>query len=410
MKKKILSIVMAGALTITSVTPVFATPNEEVIENQQKYEDINKKIEDIQGKIYSLNEQIAPLKEKADNNQKQMDSIKDEIENTKKEIETSKADISEKEEILGKRLRELYKSGGQGSYLTLLFSADSFSDLISKLDSATRLVGIDKKIVKDLVEKKEKLDEKVTSLEDKANEIAKINEETKKVLDEFSGKKAEQEALIEEAKAEQAKFDEEFLSVAERSLVEPQVGILESSSSITELQNAISQLRSIRDNQLKSPIVIEEINNAIEAAKVKVEELQAQEAAASVIPNRGSGSSLSGSASASGNAIVNFAYGYIGSPYVYGATGPDSFDCSGFTSFVYRNAAGIDITRTTYSQINVGTPVSYGELQPGDLVFTYGLDHVGIYVGGGQYIHAPQPGDSVKVSPVTSFYAARRVL
>ena len=392
MKKKILSIVMAGALTITSVTPVFATPNQEVIENQQKYDDISKKIEDIQGKIYSLNEQIAPLAEKVDNNKKQMDSIKDEVENTKKEIETSKVDISEKEEVLGKRLRELYKSGGQGSYLTLLFSADSFSDLISKLDSATRLVNIDKKIVKDLVDKKEKLDEKVTSLEEKRNEIAKINEEVKKDLDEFTGKKQEQEALIAEIEAERAKFDKEFLSVAERSLVEPQLAILESSSSITDLQSAISQLRSIRDNQLKSPTVVEEINNSIEAAKVKLEELQAQEEAAS------------------GNAIVDFAYGYIGAPYVYGATGPSSFDCSGFTSFVFRNAAGIDITRTTYTQIGVGTPVSYGELQPGDLVFTYGLDHVGIYVGGGQYIHAPQPGDSVKVSPVTSFYAARRVL
>lgn len=406
MKKKILSIVMAGALTITSVTPVFATPNQEVIENQQKYDDISKKIEDIQGKIYSLNEQIAPLAEKVDNNKKQMDSIKDEVENTKKEIETSKVDISEKEEVLGKRLRELYKSGGQGSYLILLFSADSFSDLISKLDSATRLVNIDKKIVKDLVDKKEKLDEKVTSLEEKRNEIAKINEEVKKDLDEFTGKKQEQEALIAEIEAERAKFDKEFLSVAERSLVEPQLAILESSSSITDLQSAISQLRSIRDNQLKSPTVVEEINNSIEAAKVKLEELQAQEEAANKpsIPNRGPGSS------ASGNAIVDFAYGYIGAPYVYGATGPSSFDCSGFTSFVFRNAAGIDITRTTYTQIGVGTPVSYGELQPGDLVFTYGLDHVGIYVGGGQYIHAPQPGDSVKVSPVTSFYAARRVL
>ena len=406
MKKKILSIVMAGALTITSVTPVFATPNQEVIENQQKYDDISKKVEDIQGKIYSLNEQIAPLAEKVDNNKKQMDSIKDEVENTKKEIETSKVDISEKEEVLGKRLRELYKSGGQGSYLTLLFSADSFSDLISKLDSATRLVNIDKKIVKDLVDKKEKLDEKVTSLEEKRNEIAKINEEVKKDLDEFTGKKQEQEALIAEIEAERAKFDKEFLSVAERSLVEPQLAILESSSSITDLQSAISQLRSIRDNQLKSPTVVEEINNSIEAAKVKLEELQAQEEAANKpsIPNRGPGSS------ASGNAIVDFAYGYIGAPYVYGATGPSSFDCSGFTSFVFRNAAGIDITRTTYTQIGVGTPVSYGELQPGDLVFTYGLDHVGIYVGGGQYIHAPQPGDSVKVSPVTSFYAARRVL
>ena len=402
MKKRILSIVIAGALTITSVTPVFATPNEEVIQSQQKYDEINKKIEDIQGKIYNLNEQIAPLAEKDENNRKQIESIKEEINNTNKEIDASKAEIEAKEEVLGKRLRELYKSWWQGSYLTLLFSAESFSDLITKIDSASRIVSIDKKIVKDLLQKKEKLDEKVASLEEKSNEIAKINEENKKILSELEGKKKEQEVLIAEAQAEQEKFDAEYLSVAERSLVEYQIGILGSSSEISELQSAIAQLRTIRDKQLKSPTVVEEVNNAIENAKVKIEDLQAQQAAASM-PNRGQ-------SSATGNAIVDFAYGFIGTPYVYGATGPNAFDCSGFTSYVFRNAAGIEITRTTYSQINVGTPVSYGELQPGDLVFTYGLDHVGIYVGGGQYIHAPQPGQSVKVSPVTSFYAARRVL
>lgn len=407
MKKRILSIVIAGALTITSVTPVFATPNQEVIENQQRYDEINKKIDDIQGKIYSLNEEIAPLAEKVDNNKKQIESIKEEINNTNKEIEASKVEIEAKEEVLGKRLRELYKSGGQGSYLTLLFSAESFSDLISKVDSASRLVGIDKKIVKDLLDKKERLDEKVASLEEKSNEIVKINDETKKLLSEAEVKKKEQEELIAEAQAEQEKFDAEYLSVSERSLVEYQIGILGSSSDITELQNAISQLRNIRDAQLKSPTVVEEVNNAIENAKVKVEDLQAQQEAASR-PNRGD-ISTPGNAS-SGSAIVAYAYGFIGTPYVYGATGPDSFDCSGFTSYVYRNAAGIEITRTTYSQMNVGSPVSYGELQPGDLVFTYGGDHVGIYVGGGQYIHAPQPGQSVKVSPVTSFYTARRVL
>ncbi len=410
MKKKILSVVIAGALTLTSVMPVFATPNQEVIENQQKYDELTEKINDIQGEIYKLNEEIAPLAEQVNKNNEQMEAIKEEIENTNKEIEASKIEISEKEEVLGKRLRELYKSGGQGSYLTLLFSAESFSDLISKLDSASRLVNIDKKIVKELLDKKEKLDEKVSSLEDKSNEIAKLTEETNKVLESFKEKKSEQETLIAQAQAEQSKFDEEFLSVAERSLVNYQLEVLGSSNDITELKDAISQLRNIRDNQpLKSPIVIEEVNNAIENAKVKVEDLEAQQAAASINANRGQ-ISVSGSSSASGNAIVSYAYQFIGTPYVYGATGPNSFDCSGFTSYVYRNAAGIEITRTTYSQIGVGTPVSYNELQPGDLVFTYGADHVGIYVGGGQYIHAPQPGDSVKVSPVTSFYAARRVL
>lgn len=406
MKKKILSIVIVGALTMTLVTPVFATPNEEVInqevkENQAKYDEMNKQIEDIQGKIYNLNEQISPLAEKVQENQKQIDTIKDEVQNTKKEIETSKVEISEKEEVLGKRLRELYKTGGQGSYLTLLFSADSFSDLISKLDSASRLVSIDKKIVKELVENKEKLDEKVNSLEEKANEVAKINEETNKVLSELEVKKQEQETLIATAKVEQAKFDAEFLSVSERNLVSAQLDILINSDDVNALRSALGQLTSIRDGQLKSELVIAEVNEALYNAEDKISNLEIAQA------NRGSDSGLS---SGTGNSIVDFAYRYIGTPYIYGATGPSSFDCSGFTSFVYRNAAGVEISRTTYTQLGVGRSVSYSELQPGDLVFTYGSDHVGIYVGGGQYIHAPYEGENVKVSPITGFYAARRVL
>lgn len=403
MKKKILSIVIAGALTLTSITPVFATPNEEVIESQQKYEELNNKISDIQGQIYNLNEKIAPLAEDVQKKQEEMESIKSEIENTKKEIEASKVELEEQEEVLGKRLRELYKSGGQGSYITLLFSAESFSDLISKIDSASRLINIDKKIVKDLTDKQEELDEKVVSLQDKSNEIAKLTEETNKALAEFEDKKKEQEELIATVKEEQSKFDAEYLSVAERSLVDPQLSILGSSNDLESLKSAISQLRSIRDNQLKSPTVIEEVNNAIESAKVKVEELQAQQAAAN-IPNRGS------SSSATGNAIVDFAYTLIGKPYVYGAEGPNAFDCSGFTSYVYRHAAGVEISRTTWTQYGQGVAVSYGELQPGDLVFTYDLGHVGIYVGGGQYIHAPQPGEGVKVSTIQGFYGARRIL
>ncbi|ASW44282.1 NlpC/P60 family protein [Clostridium isatidis] len=404
MNKKLLSIVMAGAITMGLIHPVFATPNEEIIENQRKYEELNSKIEEIQGEVFKLNEQIMPLSDKIEENNKQIDNIKQEIKNTNKEIETAKVEIAEKEEILGNRLRELYKSGGQVNYLALIFSAESFSDLITKLDSAAKLISIDKEIVNDLKEKKESLDEKINSLQVKADEITKINEETNKVLEEFEEKKKEQEELIAQIEAERAKFDEEFLSVSERELVSYQIDVINSSSSISELQSAASQLTNIKDYQLKSPTVIQEVEDAIYAATLKIEELQAQEEAERLSANRGQ--TYSGSSSS----IVSYAYQFIGTPYVYGATGPSAFDCSGFTSYVFRNAAGIEISRTTYSQVGVGQEVSYGELQPGDLVFTYGLDHVGIYVGNGQYIHAPYPGESVKVSPITSFYTARRVI
>lgn len=405
MKNKIVSFLTAGAITISLASPVWATPTEEILENQQKYEELNQKIDEIQAKIYSLNEEISPLAETINTNNKQMENIKEEIKNTNKEIEVAKEEIAVKEELLGNRLRELYKSGGQNSYLMLIFSSSSFNDLINNLDTAAKLISIDKSIVNELNAEKEALDEKIKSLEVKAEEITKINDETNKILGEFEEKKLEQEVLIEQAKAEQAAFDEEVLAVAERSLVSYQIEVIENSQSISDIQSAISQLSNIKNSQLKSPIVLEEVELAIDKGTSRVYDLEAEASAANnFTPNRGQ------TVSGSGNSIVDYAYQYIGTPYVYGATGPDSFDCSGFTSYVYRNVYGIDISRTTYSQINAGYSVSYDELQPGDLVFTYGLDHVGIYVGNGQYIHAPQPGDSVKVSPVTSFYAARRVV
>ena len=423
MKKKVLSALLTATLLFSIGMPAFATPNEEVIENQAKYDELTAKIDEITGQVYALNAEIEPLMETIENNKAEVEEIKIEVENTEKEIETTKADIEKSEEVLGKRIREFYKSGGQVNYLTLLFSAESFNDLISKIDSTTRIVNIDKELIAELEEKKANLNEKVTVLEERKAEVIKLTEESEAALDELNAKKAEQEIAIEQLNAEQEEFEKNYLSVSERKLVAHQQSVLETSNDKNELQAAIDQLTSIRDNQIKSEIVKQEISDSIYYGTIKLEEIieaeEAEEAAKAAAkaaaqqqissPNRGEITSGTAS-SASGNAIVSYAYNFIGTPYVYGATGPDTFDCSGFTSYVYANATGINITRTTYSQMGVGTPVSYDQLQPGDLVFTYGGDHVGIYVGGGQYIHAPQPGDSVKVGNITSFYCARRVL
>ncbi|AVH61215.1 MULTISPECIES: C40 family peptidase [Streptomyces] len=108
---------------------------------------------------------------------------------------------------------------------------------------------------------------------------------------------------------------------------------------------------------------------------------------------------------------VSYAYDKLGSPYVWGATGPDAFDCSGLSQAAYRSA-GISLPRTTYAQINAGRRVSRSELLPGDLVFFYsGISHVGIYVGNGQMIHAPNRSAPVRVAPIDQmpFAGATRV-
>ncbi|AYD39114.1 glycoside hydrolase [Clostridium fermenticellae] len=119
-----------------------------------------------------------------------------------------------------------------------------------------------------------------------------------------------------------------------------------------------------------------------------------------------------GGASVSSNAVVAYASNFLGTPYEWGGNGPSSFDCSGFTCYVFAHF-GVSLPRVASDQQNVGTAVSKDNLQPGDLVF-FGSTayHVGIYVGNGSYINAPKTGDVVKISSIdrSDYSGARRVL
>lgn len=111
-----------------------------------------------------------------------------------------------------------------------------------------------------------------------------------------------------------------------------------------------------------------------------------------------------------GNEVVSYAYKFLGKPYVYGATGPNAFDCSGLTQYVY-NKFGVNISRTTYTQVNEGTKVNKDDLKAGDLVFfnTEGsISHVGIYIGSGEFIHAPRSGKPVMVSSLSDGYYSKK--
>ena len=138
--------------------------------------------------------------------------------------------------------------------------------------------------------------------------------------------------------------------------------------------------------------------------------------------SRGDGATAVATASSSslGQQVVDYAKQYLGCPYVYGGNGPSSFDCSGYTSYVYRHF-GYTLNRTASTQLSNGTSVSKSELQPGDLVFfkyntSKAASHVGIYIGGGQFIHASTNTYTVKIDDLTRghyanvYVGARRIL
>jgi cell wall-associated NlpC family hydrolase len=114
-----------------------------------------------------------------------------------------------------------------------------------------------------------------------------------------------------------------------------------------------------------------------------------------------------------GERVARIAHRYLGAPYAYGGATPSGFDCSGFVMFVYSKI-GIDLPHHAASQYGYGRAVEYPELKAGDLVFFYGLGHVGLYVGKGLFIDAPQSGDVVRKKPLAerrhSFVGARRIV
>jgi peptidoglycan DL-endopeptidase CwlO len=128
-------------------------------------------------------------------------------------------------------------------------------------------------------------------------------------------------------------------------------------------------------------------------------------------PSGGGGGSTGGGGGGGGTAppphyggVVGIAMRYLGVPYVWGGASPAGFDCSGLVMYVFAQV-GVSLPHNAAAQYGYGSPVSRGDLQPGDLVFFDGLGHVGIYIGGGQFIHAPHTGDVVKISSLSGWYA-----
>jgi cell wall-associated NlpC family hydrolase len=169
---------------------------------------------------------------------------------------------------------------------------------------------------------------------------------------------------------------------------------------LSEAQKLLNSLTAQEKARLAALAAKQEAEAKKRAAALAAKEKAAREAAAKKAGGTTPTAPGSSSSSKAATAIA-FARQQIGKPYVWGATGPSSYDCSGLTQAAWR-AAGIDLPRTTWDQVKVGTRVSTSDLQPGDLIFFYSdISHVGLYIGDGMMIHAPHTGTVVKIAPIT---------
>ncbi|GGO82000.1 C40 family peptidase [Wenjunlia tyrosinilytica] len=167
-------------------------------------------------------------------------------------------------------------------------------------------------------------------------------------------------------------------------------------------QEASSKLRDLEKTRKDLAANKQSIQGKLKKAQALLNTLTAKERAAVESPRASRGEEtrppMGHGVPASGRAAAAYAAAQskIGSPYVWGATGENSFDCSGLTSWAYKQA-GISIPRTSQAQANAGTRIPLSQAKPGDLVIMYGdFHHVGLYAGGGKVLHAPKPGASVR--------------
>lgn len=184
----------------------------------------------------------------------------------------------------------------------------------------------------------------------------------------------------------------------------------EASESLSRLTDSQERLRSTkRTVQSKLSQAREVLADLTAEEKARLEAIErkkraaAKRKAAELARERAqdSGGSTSGSYAAKAEKAIAFARAQIGKPYVWGATGPNSFDCSGLTLGAWK-AAGVSLPRTTWDQVEVGKRVATSDLQPGDLVFFYDdISHVGLYIGDGQMIHAPKPGTNIRTESIS---------
>ncbi|MGI6104715.1 MAG: NlpC/P60 family protein [Raoultibacter sp.] len=355
-----------GAVSLATPSLAFATPT--AAEKQAEADSVREQVTSMQQELSQASDNYYLALEEHDRALASM-------EEAQARIDEATGKITDLQGKLGTRARSMYRSGSS-SFLDILLGATTFEEFATNWTILNQLNQSDADMVQDTKTLRAQVEEEKKEYERQEKIAAEKSEEARVI-------KEQAEATVVEMTAILDSLDEEA-----RQLLEQE-------------QQAAAEAAAAAERA------------AMEA------ELAASGGGGGGSSGGGGGSSGGGSSSGGGytggtssipakGSVVDYAVSRLGCPYVWGATGPDSFDCSGLTSWCYSQV-GIWITRTTYSQIAAAKavlPVSAAE--PGDVLHNSG--HVGICTayGGGTYIHAPQPGDVVKYSSWSQFNCALR--
>ncbi|WP_371546617.1 NlpC/P60 family protein [Streptomyces sp. NBC_00554] len=339
-----------AALTSVALLSQTATaaPSEEP---KPSLEEVEKKVDDLYRQAESATDKYNAAKEKTSKQRKQVDTLLDDVAKRTEKLNTAR-------EELGSFAAAQYRTGAAAPDTASLLLADNPQDYFDQTQLMDRLTTRQKAAVDDYV--------------------------------------TEQAAATE--KRTEASQSLETLTTSQTALKTSKADVQQKLAAAREL---LSQLTA--EEKARLAAIEEEQRKEAERKAAELAQQQAAAEAAAKAAQESSSSTTTGTTTTTDSSYATkaakalaFARAQVGKPYVWGATGPGSYDCSGLTQAAWK-AAGVTLPRVTYDQVNAGTTVALSDAQPGDLVFFYDdVSHVGLYIGNGMMIHAPKPGAYVR--------------
>jgi cell wall-associated NlpC family hydrolase len=298
-----------------------------------------------------------------------LDKLDADLRSNARHLVIAQSSLKGAQEHLSARLVHLYVNGSESSAMEVLLGAESLDDLLNRLDAVERVSDQDTRVLREVKAFKAEVKSRKLRLERARKQQASI------VAD-----RAAQRSSIESQLRERQRM---LSSIKDQ---------------IAELEAAEARRQAQLERQARARFA------AASAQRQSQNEPLAPVAEAAVAAPSSPTSSPAPAARYGG--VVGIAMQYLGVPYVWGGASPSGFDCSGFSMYVYAKI-GVSLPHHAASQYGMGTAVSRDQLEAGDLVFFNGLGHMGIYIGGGQFIHAPHSGDVVKISSLSDSWYAR---
>jgi peptidoglycan hydrolase CwlO-like protein len=379
MNKHGIRLITAVVTSSMIVTPVLAAPS---------VDDLKKEKAAKQNEVSSLQSQLTTLMGKVNTLESELIQTGEDITKAQSDLVVAQKKEKEQYAAMKKRIKYMYEAGNDSAFETLVTS-DDFTDLLSKAEYVQNVHSYDRKQLQEYVETKQQISDLKDSLEKDQKELESKQVEYEKQGDNLNN-------LITSKSSEVANLDSEIQAAAkeaaERAAKEAAEKAAKEAAKKQQASADNNSTSSNRHNSTTSNNTTSNKHNTSNTTRPSGNNTSSSTTKPS--GNNTSSNTTSGS-NANGGTIVSRAYSQLGKPYVWGACGPSSFDCSGFVSYCLTGSyTRLGTTLTFMGWTRVSNP------QPGDVVTT--ATHCGIYIGNGQMIHAPHTGDVVKVGPVQS--------